>query len=285
MSATKATVTQIGARSYNFSWPIGFYNTVFTITDEGVIALDPLNREAAAEYRQAIAQLTHKPIRYIVYSHDHLDHITGAEILAPAAKIVAYKDVPAALTQRGVHRTVPLPTVLVDGSREVELGGERWELLYFGPNHGRNNLAILNRKERWVALIDVVSSGLVPYRDLPLSDLAGFIYSLDRITELPVDTIMDGHLPPSPIVWAHKYRRYFSDLVEVTRQVREEFDEASILTEFPQASGIAMTELMFQRTSELAVARLRPLYGDWGAFEEWAPQNVARALIYLITGE
>jgi glyoxylase-like metal-dependent hydrolase (beta-lactamase superfamily II) len=286
VTSIKSTLTQIGPRSYNFAWPIGFYNTVFTVTDEGVIALDPISRDAAAAYRRAIAEVTDKPIRYVVYSHDHLDHIAGAEILAPDAPIVAHKDVPALLIHRGLHREVPLPTVLVDGCRTLELGEERWELLYLGPNHGRANLAVLNRKERWVALIDVVSPGLVPYRDLPLSDIPGFIYSLDRIAELPVDTIMDGHLPPSPIIWVNNYRRYFRDLVDITRQVRTEIDEASIQLELPPgADGVAMTERMFQRTSAIVVDRLRPAYGEWGAFAAWAPQNVTRALIYLITGE
>ena len=46
-----------------------------------------------------------------------------------------------------------------------------------------------------------------------------------------------------------------------------------------------MTEAMFVKTAKLAVEQLRPVYGSWGAFEAWAPQNVNRALIYLITGE
>lgn len=78
-STPEWTLTQIGARSWNFAWPIGFYNTVFTVTDEGVVARDPINREAAAAYRAAIPQVTDQPIRYVVYSHDHLDHITGAD--------------------------------------------------------------------------------------------------------------------------------------------------------------------------------------------------------------
>jgi glyoxylase-like metal-dependent hydrolase (beta-lactamase superfamily II) len=284
-------VTQIGPRSYNFSWPVGYYNTVFSITDEGVIALDPISHAAAAELRRAIGQITDKPIRYVVYSHDHLDHIVGAEILAPDAPIVAHKDVPGLLISRGFHRTVPLPTILVDGSMTLELGGVRWELLYLGPNHGRTNLAVLNRAERWVALIDVISPGLVPYRDLPLSDFQGYLSTLEKLIQLPADTLMDGHLPPSPMIWAHHYRRYFKDLVEITRDVRAEIDETTVLAEVPKhltgviGAGVAMTELMFQRTAERVVARLRPQYGDWGGFDQWAPFNVQRALIYLITGE
>ena len=84
----------------------------------------------------------------------------------------------------------------------------------------------------------------------------------------------------------HNYRRYLGDLIDATRSVREQLDEATIQAELPPgADGIAMTERMFQRTSELVVDRLRPEYGEWGGFEEWAPQNVDRALIYLITGE
>ena len=46
-----------------------------------------------------------------------------------------------------------------------------------------------------------------------------------------------------------------------------------------------MTEMMFRHTAELVVERLRPEYGHWLGFDDWAPQNVDRALIYAITGE
>lgn len=288
-AAVEPSLTRIGASSYLFNWPIGFYNTIFSVSEEGVIALDPLNHAAAAEYRRAIESVTDKPIRFVVYSHEHLDHITGAEVLAPDVPIVAHQDVPAALIGRG-HRQIPLPTLLVDGYRPVSVGEVKWELIYLGPNHSRTNLAVLNRADRWVAMIDVISGGMVPYRSLPVSDYHGFMVTLDRIATLDAELVLDGHCPPVGYEWVHNYRRYFRDLLAVTETVREEVDEAAILDLMPErtgavSEGITMTELMFRRTAEVVVERLRPEYGQWLGFDDWAPQNVDRALIYAITGE
>ena len=210
-AAVEPSLTRIGASSYLFNWPIGFYNTIFSVSDEGVIALDPLNHAAAAEYRRAIESVTDQPIRYVVYSHEHLDHITGAEVLAPDVPIIAHQDVPAALIGRG-HRQIPLPTLLVDGYRPVTIGDVTWELIYLGPNHSRTNLAVLNRADRWVAMIDVISGGMVPYRSLPVSDYHGFMVTLDRIATLDAELVLDGHCPPVGYEWVHNYRRYFRDL-------------------------------------------------------------------------
>src|SRR5690242_10223150 len=50
------------------------YEALFIVTDEGVIATDPiglLNAEAPALYKAAIASVTAQPVRYVIYGHDH----------------------------------------------------------------------------------------------------------------------------------------------------------------------------------------------------------------------
>ena len=52
----------------------GSYNTMFLVTDEGVVAIDA-PPSIGANYLKAIAEVTDKPIKYVIYSHSHLDHI------------------------------------------------------------------------------------------------------------------------------------------------------------------------------------------------------------------
>jgi len=47
------------------------------ITQAGVIVTDPANTGHAAAMRAAIAELTDQPVRYLVYSHQHWDHVLG----------------------------------------------------------------------------------------------------------------------------------------------------------------------------------------------------------------
>src|SRR5262249_3137132 len=54
----------------------GVYQTMFIVTDDGVIAADPIglrNPAVPQLYREAIASVTDQPVRYVVYGHDHND--------------------------------------------------------------------------------------------------------------------------------------------------------------------------------------------------------------------
>ena len=52
----------------------GSYNTMFLVTDEGVVAIDA-PPSIGQNYLNAIAEVTDKPITHVIYSHAHLDHI------------------------------------------------------------------------------------------------------------------------------------------------------------------------------------------------------------------
>ena len=55
----------------------GSYNTMFLVTDEGVVAIDA-PPSIGQNYLKAIAEVTDKPVTYVIYSHAHLDHIGAA---------------------------------------------------------------------------------------------------------------------------------------------------------------------------------------------------------------
>jgi glyoxylase-like metal-dependent hydrolase (beta-lactamase superfamily II) len=70
------------------------HQSMFVVTPEGVIATDPIGyirRDAPATYVAEIKKVTDKPIKYLIYSHHHYDHIAGAKPFKDAgATIVAH---------------------------------------------------------------------------------------------------------------------------------------------------------------------------------------------------
>jgi alkyl sulfatase BDS1-like metallo-beta-lactamase superfamily hydrolase len=62
----------------------GSYNTVFLVTDKGVVAVDA-PPSIGKNYLKAIAEVTDKPVAYVIYSHAHLDHIGAAGIFPKTA--------------------------------------------------------------------------------------------------------------------------------------------------------------------------------------------------------
>src|ERR1700729_2228389 len=57
------------------------HQAMFVVTPDGVIATDPIGerRPAGAAYIAEIPKITQAPIRYVVYSHSHFDHIAGGK--------------------------------------------------------------------------------------------------------------------------------------------------------------------------------------------------------------
>ena len=87
----KLSITEIGPNFYRFQ--NNFHTSVFLVTDAGVIATDPINAAAAIWLENEIRTRFGQEIRYVVYSHDHADHISGGEVWDDTAVVVAYADV------------------------------------------------------------------------------------------------------------------------------------------------------------------------------------------------
>lgn len=77
----------------------GAYNTMFLVTRDGVIAVDALPTMGERQIA-AIREVTDKPIRYLVYSHEHTDHIGAASLFPYGIQIVAQAETAATLKRR-----------------------------------------------------------------------------------------------------------------------------------------------------------------------------------------
>ena len=71
------------------------HQSMFIVTPSGVIATDPISYgrpQAAKAYLDEIRKITQAPIKYLIYSHHHYDHIAGGKVFKDAgAKIVAHQ--------------------------------------------------------------------------------------------------------------------------------------------------------------------------------------------------
>jgi alkyl sulfatase BDS1-like metallo-beta-lactamase superfamily hydrolase len=74
----------------------GAYNTIFLVTDEGVVAVDA-PPTIGKNYLKAISEVTDKPITHVIYSHAHIDHIGAAGMFPKNAVIIAQEKTAAEL--------------------------------------------------------------------------------------------------------------------------------------------------------------------------------------------
>lgn len=176
------------------------HQAMFIVTPAGVIATDPISYgrpQAAKAYVEEIQKITKAPIKYLVYSHHHYDHIAGGKPFKDAGAIVVAhrraKERLAAL--KGLD--VVIPDQVVDGKRTITLGGTTLELIFTGRNHSDSSLVMFLPKEKIIFAVDFNSLGAVPSR-LAVNDSYPLEWeaSLKKILTLNWERQIPGHPGP-----------------------------------------------------------------------------------------
>jgi glyoxylase-like metal-dependent hydrolase (beta-lactamase superfamily II) len=146
----------------------GGHQAMFVVTPAGVIATDPIaygRPTGGQQYLDEIKKVTDKPVKYVIYSHHHLDHIAGGKAFKDAgAKIVAHRNAVARLKAlKDPHTVVPDESVS-DRGRTIDLGGTTLRLVYTGRNHSDSSLVMFLPKEKIIFAVDFNQLGSVPSR-------------------------------------------------------------------------------------------------------------------------
>ncbi|MBT5265776.1 MAG: MBL fold metallo-hydrolase [Rhodospirillaceae bacterium] len=246
--AADREITKITGDLYRFKNK--FHFSVFLVTPEGVIATDPINKDAAAWLKAEIAKRFGKEIRYVIYSHDHRDHIAGGEVFAETATVVAHQNAKAAIV--GEKRPTAVPTVTFSDRMTVELGGKRVELTYVGPSHSNNMIVMNFPEERVLFLVDLVSPGRVPYKNLSDSYFPGWIDALKKVEAIDFDILAPGHGPMTKKSEITSQRQYLEELY------------AAVL------SGIQAGKTLDELKASVTMVK----YKSWGMYKDWRPLNI-----------
>jgi glyoxylase-like metal-dependent hydrolase (beta-lactamase superfamily II) len=175
----------------------GNHQAIFIVTKAGVIATDPVAHgrpTGGQQYVDEIKKVTDQPIKYLIYSHHHYDHIAGGKAFKDAgATIVAHKNVKARLAPLGDPNT-PLPDQAVsDRGRTIKLGGTTLELKYVGRNHSDSTLVMYLPKDKLIFVVDLLPIGRLPGLGMidfyPLEAEAG----IKKILAMDWDKLIGGH--------------------------------------------------------------------------------------------
>ena len=178
----------------------GSYNTIFLVTEKGVVAVDA-PPSIGKNYLKAIAEVTNNPIAYVIYSHAHLDHIGAAGIFPKNATYIAQQETAGELQRaksvaKNASMVPPIPTVSFSKNYTLQIGNQTLNLDYYGNNHLPGNIFIYAPKQKVLMLVDIVFPGWVPFPYLAIAkDVAGFIKAHDiALNNYDFNTIVAGHL-------------------------------------------------------------------------------------------
>lgn len=277
------SVESLGKGVYLFRWQPGLYVSPFLVGNDEVIAVDPISRDVAKLYRDAIATVTDNPVTKIIYSHEHLDHISGADVLSPDANRYAHP-VTADWLKTYHADTLPLPTHLINDGEQVSVGKRSVKVHYFGPNHGDGNVALSFDTDigQLLVFVDTIEIGIAPYRSLPDTNFNGYLRSLKGAAALQPEWVLGGHSGPGPGLWLTSFLHYFTDMQDALTSAADEIGNLSVA---PNEDFIVASERHTQQIVSKAVAAMRHTYGHWYGFEEWAPMNAQTIRMAVIVGK
>lgn len=202
-------ITQIAGEVYRFRNNNHF--SIFVVTSAGIIATDPINAGAATWLKDELKKRwPDRPIKYVVYSHDHADHISGGEVWADTAIVVAHEDAKAAIV--GEKRPTAVPQLTFTDKAVIELGGTVMELHWVGRNHSNNSVVMRLPKEKIAFAVDFIPVKAMAFRDFPDAYLDEWIDSLRRVEEMEFDIFAPGHGALGNKTDVANFRGYLEDL-------------------------------------------------------------------------
>jgi glyoxylase-like metal-dependent hydrolase (beta-lactamase superfamily II) len=235
----------------------GGHQAMFVVTSAGVIATDPIGYgrpEAVVTYVDEIKKVTDKPIKYLVYSHHHYDHIAGGKPFKDAgAKIIAHRKVKERLAVLKDPATV-LPDESIGNKKIIKLGGTTLELHYLGLNHSDSSLVMLLPKEKLVFAVDFAPVGSVPGLAMIDSYPLDWEVSMNKLLAMNWDRLIPGH-PGAP-----------------DGRLGTKKDVQDILTFLKEASAEMQTAARAGKCWQPAEKEFKmPNYASWPGYENAMP--------------
>lgn len=175
----------------------GNHQSMFVVTKAGVIATDPIayGRPTGGQaYVDAIKAVTPQPIKYLIYSHHHYDHIAGGKAFKDAgAIVVAHQKAKERLAALKDPHTVLPDEVVGNAGRTISLGGTTLELKYVGLNHSDSTLVMRLPKEKVLFVVDLLPVGTVPGRGMIDFYPIEAEDSIKKIIAMEWETLIPGH--------------------------------------------------------------------------------------------
>lgn len=245
-------------------------NTGFVIGGAAVAVFDPGGSlEDGRRLRARIREVTPLPIRHVIMSHGHPDHVFGAGAFAEdRPQFIGHARLPNALAQRGEYYRATLEKVLGKGNAgpvimparlvadrdRIDLGGRALELTAHGVAHSDCDLSAFDPATATLLTGDLLFVGRVPALD---GRLKGWQAELAKLKALPALRAVPGHGPVS-VKWP-------AGSVDLERYLDVMLRETRIAVK----RGLEISEAV------LTVGRSER--GRWKLFDDYQGHNVTQA--------
>jgi quinoprotein relay system zinc metallohydrolase 2 len=251
-------------------------NPGFVVGTEAVAVIDTGGSPVVGRaLKSAVTTVTDKPIRYVINTHMHPDHVFGnAAFESDGVTFAGHHKLERGLTARADRylainkellgpaafegtKIIP-PTLKVEGTHVLDLGGRTLELVAHPTAHTDNDLTVKDRATGTVFMGDLLFVEHIPTLD---GSIKGWMALLERFGQSPPVRVVPGH-GPAALTWsdaAVPLQRYLST---VANDVRAMIKQGKTLTDATETAGLSEK-------------------GAWLLWDEYHKRNVSVAFAEL----
>ena len=208
--------------------------------EDGVLMIDSQYAALTDKIRAAIAAISDKPIRFLISTHWHGDHVGGNENLAKAGAVIfSHENVRKRLSvnQSILGNEVPaspkaaLPVVTFTQGMTFHLNGHEIELFHISYAHTDGDVVVHFPKPDVLHMGDIYFEGMYPFIDVAAGgSIDGMIRAVDQVLAM-IDgntKIIPGH---GPLSNKEKLQAYRDMLAAIRERVAQHIKEGKSLEE------------------------------------------------------
>ncbi len=187
------------------------------VTPEGAILVDDKYPENVADVLEKMKSVTSQPLRYMLNSHHHGDHVSGNQrILERGIDIIAHRNI----RENFLKAKQPgAPNIVFSDRGAVYLGGVEVQMLWLGRGHTNGDTVIYFPDLKTVHVGDLIIDAM------PVIDYANggsaleFVKTIDNVLQIDFDTMIPGHGRVMTKDDARAYRVRFQAMNDRAREV------------------------------------------------------------------
>ena len=220
----------------------------------GLVVVDGTCRGAATPewLKGELSRRYDVPVRYVILSHDHEDHICGLQVFDDTAVTISHSNAREHILRE--HRNTSIPDIVFDDRMELFLGGKQFLLYYFGPTHSDNLIQIHVPDEGVLIAPDISRAGdslvLPDFRDANVDNLIDTLGKLSKLED--VEIVVPGHWGTSTQDTFLSYRKF---VVALKDRVLEEM-----------IAGASIEQIL----ARVTMAE----FSDYGNYDLWLRSNI-----------
>jgi glyoxylase-like metal-dependent hydrolase (beta-lactamase superfamily II) len=264
------------------------WQSAFLITDGGVVVFDA-PETFGKSIPSAVAGVTDKPIKTLVYSHIHRDHIGGSAAFRNIGglEIVSCSGVAQFLKeQKDPNRLIP--TATFESEQTIILGGKTVGLTRHSYHSKKGDLFIYVPEAKFTMAVDCVTPGYAPFCGFDLTtNFDQYLKLFDQLAAYDFTTFVGGHLTQAGTKEDVGIAKEFAlDVYQTVKRIHNSMDQNAVVAGAAKTIAYDNKFLLFKvfldKVIDEAVAELQPRWiNRLAGVDIWLRDNVSTALIYV----